>query len=151
MISTPFITAAYLAKLKKTGSVKNAYVIGGKSVISDDMMNKAATAVGVKKAKRVAGDNRYLTSIEVNKKFSSILTSKILCVSTGKDFPDALSGGVYAAKNKSVLILAAGDLNEGQKKYLESSKNISKIHIFGGKVAVPNDLAEKIAMAGLKI
>jgi putative cell wall-binding protein len=35
-------TAAYLAELKGYNCVKNAYVIGGDKVISDDMMNKAA-------------------------------------------------------------------------------------------------------------
>ncbi len=135
-------TAAYLAKLRKTGSVKNAYVIGGTGVISDDMASKAAKALGLKKAERVSGDNRFITCVEVNKKFAGVLTSSKLCVATGMDFPDALTGGVYAAKNKAPLFMIDGkakspELLDEQKTYLKA-KSADSITIFGGKGVVPD-------------
>ena len=135
-------TAAYLAQLKKKGCVKNAYVIGGTGVVSDDMMNKAAAAVGLEKAARIAGANRYATCTAVNDTFKSLLTGNQLCIATGMDFPDALSGGVYAAKNKSPLFLVNGkaaepNLNSEQKTYLKSKKP-STAAVFGGTGVVPN-------------
>ncbi|MCR5478263.1 MAG: leucine-rich repeat protein, partial [Ruminococcus sp.] len=91
-------TAAYIADLKKAGSVKNAYVIGGTGVISDDMMKKAGNALGVAPT-RLFGANRFETCIAVNEKFAGVLNGNMLCVATGMDFPDALAGGVYAAIN----------------------------------------------------
>ena len=142
-------TAAYLADLKKAGSVKNAYVIGGTSVISDDMATKAANALGLAKATRVAGADRFETCVAVNEKFADVLGGDMLCVATGMDFPDALAGGVYAANNNAPLFLINGklktsNLNDKQKAYLIEKKP-SSITAFGGTSVVPDDHIEDIA------
>lgn len=144
-------TAAYLAKLKKAGSVKNAYVIGETGVISDDMMKKAGNALGVAPT-RVFGANRFETCIAVNEKFAGVLNGKMLCVATGMDFPDALAGGVYAAINKAPLFLVNGKLNtpkltDDQKAFLKT-KAASKITVFGGTGAVSDEFVKLIANAG---
>ena len=145
-------TAKYLAKLKKAGSVKNAYVIGGTGVISDDMMKKAGNALGVAPT-RLFGANRFETCIAVNEKFAGVLNGKMLCVATGMDFPDALAGGVYAAINKAPLFLVNGKLNtpkltDDQKAYLKT-KAASKITVFGGTGAVSDEFVKLIANAGV--
>ena len=143
-------TANYLKSVK--GKVKNAYIIGGDGVISDAMMNKVATALGLtvnKTVVRVAGKNRYETCVNVNKKFKSVLSSNSICVAKGLDFPDALAGGVYAAKNGQALFLADGKkLQDFQSTYLKS-KNASKLTIFGGLGAVPDSLVKLIAEASV--
>ena len=140
-------TAAYLAKLKKKGCVKNAYVIGGEGVISNDMMNKAAAAVGLEKATRVAGQNRYETCVEVNTKFADLLTGPGICVAKGLDFPDALAGGVYAAINREPLFLADSyKLQECQTNYLKEKK-ATRISVFGGIGAVPDNVVKVIEKA----
>jgi putative cell wall-binding protein len=141
-------TAKYLAQLKEKNCVKNAYVIGGDGVISDDMMNKAANALGLEKATRVSGANRYATCVEVNKEFADVLTGDKLCVATGMDFPDALAGGVYAAKNKAPLFLINGkaakpNLNKEQTDYL-AEKGAGSIAIFGGSGVVSDEHIEDI-------
>lgn len=135
-------TAAYLAKLKKTGSVKNAYVIGGSGVISDDMMKKAGKALGVTPT-RVFGKDRFATCVAVNEKFADVLDGDSICVATGMDFPDALAGGVYAAINKAPLFLVNGKLKtpkltDEQKAYLKA-KSAAKITAFGGVGVVPDN------------
>ena len=143
-------TAAYLKSVK--GKVKNAYIIGGNGVISNAMMKNVATALGLtvnKTVIRVAGKNRYETCVAVNKKFKSTLSSDGICVAKGLDFPDALAGGVYAAKNKQALFLADGKkLQDVQGSYLKG-KNASKITVFGGVGAVPDDLVKLIAEASV--
>ncbi len=135
-------TADYLAKLKKAGSVKNAYVIGGEGVISKDMLNKAGKALGVTPT-RVAGKNRYATCTEVNNKFKDVLTGSSVCVAKGLDFPDALAGGVFAAANKAPLFLADNTLKDEQKTYLKGKK-ADTFYVFGGTGAVPDKLVSEI-------
>ena len=140
-------TAAYLRSIK--GSVKNAYVIGGEGVISNDMATKAAKALGLSKATRVAGADRFATCVAVNEKFADVLDGDMLCVATGMDFPDALAGGVYAAINKAPLFLINGNsktpnLNDAQKAYLKG-KNAANITAFGGEGVVPDNHIADIA------
>ncbi len=143
-------TANYLKSVK--GKVKNAYIIGGDGVISNAMMRNVATALGLKSGKtvvRVAGKNRYETCVAVNKKFKNVVSSDGICVAKGLDFPDALAGGVYAAKTKQALFLADGKkLQDVQGTYLKG-KNASKITVFGGTGAVPDDLVKLIAKASV--
>ena len=143
-------TANYLKSVK--GKVKNAYIIGGDGVISGAMMKNVATALGLtvnKTVVRVAGKNRYETCVNVNNKFKSVLNSNSICVAKGLDFPDALAGGVYAAKNGQALFLADGKkLQDCQNTYLKS-KNASKLTIFGGVGAVPDNLVKLIAEASV--
>ena len=136
-------TAAYLEKVK--GKVKKAYVIGGDGVISDDMMNKAGDALGITPT-RLAGKNRYETCVEVNKAFDDIFESDELCIATGKDFPDALAGGVFAARKKAPLLLAAGQISETQSALLKAKAPMT-LDIFGGIGAVSDAVVEKISKA----
>ena len=143
-------TADYLKSVK--GKVKNAYIIGGDGVISNAMMKNVANALGLtvnKTVVRVAGVNRYETCVAVNNKFKSVLTGDGICVAKGLDFPDALAGGVYAAATKQALFLADGKkLQDYQNTYLKG-KNASKITVFGGTGAVPDELVKLIAKASV--
>ena len=143
-------TANYLKSVK--GKVKNAYIIGGDGVISDAMMKNVAKALGLtvnKTVQRLWGANRYETCVAVNNKFAGLLTGKGICVAKGLDFPDALAGGVYAAKTKQALFLADGKkLQDVQINYLKS-KNAGKLTVFGGTGAVPDDLVKLTAKASV--
>ena len=73
----------------------------------------------------------------------------MICVATGMDFPDALAGGVFAAKNKAPLLLINGkaktlSLNDEQKAYLKT-KAAGKITAFGGTGVVPDEHITDIA------
>ena len=138
-------TQEYLTSVK--GKVKNAYVIGGEGVISNPMMHNAADALGLKAGEnmvRVAGNNRYLTNIEINKKFADVLTSNSICVATGKNFPDAMAGGVLAAQKGMPILLAADKLTTEQTAYLTASA-AKKIFVLGGTGAVSDELAQQAA------
>lgn len=141
-------TKAYLAKLKAASCVKNAYVIGGEGVISEKMLHTAADALGVMPT-RLSGSNRYETCTAVNNAFKSLLDGSMLCIATGCDFPDALSGGVYAALNRAPLFLEnsrqkALSLSQTQTALLKEKKPL-RITIFGGTGAVPDSHAQTIA------
>ena len=127
-------TAAYLKQLKSKGCVKNAYVIGGEGAISPDMLNKASNALGVK-AVRISGDNRYTTCIAINDAFSSLFVKGTACLATGANFPDALAGGVFAAKKIASLVLTSPTVSEPQYKYFEAHP-AKYVFVFGGAGAV---------------
>ena len=142
-------TKAYLENLKKKKCVKAAYVIGGSGVISDAMMNKTATALGLKSGttmKRISGSNRFETCLAVNNSFASLFTGKKICVSTGRNFPDALAGGVYAAENKAYMLLTDTALSKKQSDFLAKKKGCSFV-AFGGYGAVSDELMSKITKA----
>lgn len=133
-------SASFLAEIK--GKVENAYVIGGEGVISDDMMKKAAAAVGVDKPIRIAGANRYDTCIEINNYFIRDLYFTELCVATGNDFPDALAGLTYVTVSQYPMFLVNGKssqpyLTEKQKNLLRYLRSPSLI-VFGGTSVVPD-------------
>ena len=117
-----------------------------------DLMKNVAKTLGLTSGKtvvRVAGANRYETGAAVNNKFKSVLTGLGVCVAKGLDFPDALAGGVFAAKNKVPLFLADGSkLQDVQSSYLKS-KNPRYIYISGGTGAVSDDLIKVIAKASV--
>ena len=143
-------TSAYLASVK--GKVKNAYVIGGTGVISDAMMKKAGDALGVKPT-RVFGKNRFETCVAVNNNFKSVLNGDTICIATGLDFPDALAGGVFAAKNKTPLLLINGKaatltLSDKQQSYL-TTKAPKKLYVFGGTGVVPDSHVQTVAAASV--
>ena len=139
-------TATYLESIKS--NVKNAYVIGGSGVISDDMMKKAGKALGITPT-RAFGKDRFETCAAVNDTFKDVLNGDTICIATGMDFPDALAGGVFAALNKAPLFLVNGKaatltLSATQKSYLKS-KLPQKIYTFGGTGAVSNNHVQIVA------
>ncbi|MBQ9869721.1 MAG: leucine-rich repeat protein [Ruminococcus sp.] len=143
-------TAAYLAKLKKAGSVKNAYIIGGTGVITDNMLKKVGTALGVT-PKRLDGKDRYETCVAVNNEFKSLLSGKSTCVATGADYPDALAGGVFAAIQKAPLFLINGKaqtliLSDKQKAYLKTLTP-NMMYVLGGIGVVPDSHVKTVADA----
>ena len=143
-------TAAYLAKLKKAGSVKNAYIIGGTGVITDNMLKKVGTALGVT-PKRLDGKDRYETCVAVNNEFKSLLSGKSICVATGADYPDALAGGVFAAIQKAPLFLINGKaqtliLSDKQNAYLKTLTP-NMMYVLGGIGVVPDSHVKTVADA----
>ena len=85
--------------------------------------------------------------------FADYATDPSICIATGADFPDALAGGVFAAKNASPLFLINGkvktpSLSDKQTAYLKNKK-ANKITIFGGEGVVPDAHVGKVAMASV--
>ena len=132
-------TAAYLKTIK--GTNMDIYVIGGTAVIPDSAMTTLRSYSS--NVYRLAGANRYATCAAVNDRFYGKFTNNRVCVVTGKDFPDALTAGVYAAQTRSALILADQALVAETKQYL-LNKCPMLITAVGGTGAVPNNILSKM-------
>ncbi len=116
------------------------------------MMKKAENALGFK-PERIAGKDRFATCIAVNNRFKDVLKGDSVCVATGMDFPDALAGGVYAAKEAAPLFLvnsklASPKLTDEQKAYLKYKMSV-EVTAFGGAKAVADQYIIEISKYSL--
>lgn len=84
--------------------ISNAYIVGGTAAVSDNVRG-ALSSCGVSGIMRYFGSNRYMTALEVNNAFESVFPDRDLVFATGENYPDALAGGVYAAKKGVPLLL----------------------------------------------
>ncbi|UAL47033.1 cell wall-binding repeat-containing protein [Sutcliffiella horikoshii] len=122
-----------LEEYVKQHKVKKVTVVGGKSAVTEDAVKKLKAA-GVKNVSRVSGTNRYMTSVEVAKKFYP--ESVAVGIASGKMFPDALSGSNFASKNNMPIVLVNGHtmINE-LTGYLKEAK-VEHYYIYGGKNSI---------------
>lgn len=119
------------------------YIIGLNSAVSTEVENEAAKIAGLDKNNvvRIGGANRFETSLKTAKYFN--LSGSSVCIATGSDFPDALAGSVYAAKNNAVIMLTDSKLSEDETTYLKDKK-LSGVTIFGGEGAVNNSIEQNL-------
>ena len=141
-------TKAYLTKHKST--ITKAYVIGGKGAVSDDVKSQVDKTLGITSV-RIKGSTRYETCLAVLKysAFKSYVSGQAVCVTTGEKFPDALAGGILAAKTKAPVLLVGATLDSSQQSYLSSKKNdltgaTNFLYILGGKSSVPEAIKGSI-------
>lgn len=125
-----------------------AYIIGGTSAISDDIIEEIKPYFN--QWGRYGGNNRYDTNTRINSAFRTMFTGKDIYLATGKDFPDALTGGVLAAKNGSPIAMADTVLTAKQTEYFKelgiTEAKGNTLHILGGAAAVSNATAKAVLL-----
>lgn len=116
-----------------------AYIIGGSGAIGDDIFEEVKPYFN--ESGRYGGSNRYETNTRINTAFNTFFKGKDIYLATGKNFPDALAGGVLAAQNGSPLMLADGEVSTKQVEYLKTFgvtlEKGNKMIAFGGEAVVP--------------
>jgi putative cell wall-binding protein len=119
------------------------YIIGGEGVIIATVESQVTQITSLDKTKiiRIAGEDRYATSLAVAKYFD--LSGQSVCVATGNNFPDALAGSVYAANHNAPIILADGSLSDQILNYLKVKK-LTGASIFGGEAVVSKDIEQQL-------
>lgn len=96
----PYSVANELKRLE----AKEVIIVGGEEAISNKVANKLKENYTVD---RIAGDNKYETSIQVSKRVNENKKLKAILVN-GNKFPDALSASALAAKISNTIILTNG-------------------------------------------
>lgn len=119
----PIITAFIKGK-----SIPVSYIVGGTGVLG------TGVASSVPNSKRLGGDNRYLTNQIISRQFAGDLNFDTVCLATGKNFPDALSGSALAAKNCSPIFLTDNVSSDVIGSIIKN--NIKNVSILGGTGAV---------------
>jgi putative cell wall-binding protein len=141
--------AAVQSEIEALGA-KQVIVLGGKSVVSDSIMNRMAAAAGDSSPERLSGGTRYETAqaiYEYGKKNNLWKGDPIIV--TGSNYVDALSISAYAAAKCAPILLASGDasgktaakINNVIENVLTADyKNNERVIIVGGTSAVDSSI-----------
>lgn len=127
----------YIANIQPT----TVYVVGGTGVLSTNIEAQIKKLNGNINIVRLAGNDRYETSMKIAEYFS--LKTTTITVASGTNFPDALSGSVLAArKNSSVLLVDNNDIS--RQKDLLNKQNIMNVIVLGGEGVISGSTANSL-------
>lgn len=99
-------------------------------------------------SKRLGGLNRFETSLEIAKEYSSAPLDSVILTSAF-DFPDALSGSVLAYKNNAPILLVEKTDNAATFNYIKNNlKATGKIYVLGGETVVPESVVNTLKTMG---
>ncbi|MDD7794982.1 cell wall-binding repeat-containing protein [Clostridium sp. 'White wine YQ'] len=117
--------------------IQNVIIPGGIGVVSASTENELKS-LGIN-VQRISGDNRYLTNLNIVKTFASSFSNDVM-LATGEDFPDALTGGVLAAKTKRpILLVTKTEIERSVQDYLDEKPSFN-MSILGGTGVIPDDI-----------
>lgn len=124
--------------------VKNVFIIGSEGAISKDVENKIKSlSISVE---RIGGNDRIETSINIAKKLG--VNFKEVFVTTGWNYPDALSISSIAAIKNAPIILTSPDKPSNIVIDYLSYDELEKVYVIGGDKVVSNkalpNLLEKV-------
>jgi len=131
----PEATASYLAGR----DVDEVVVVGGTSAVAEAVATRAAELTGGE-VRRLAGADRYATAATLNTWAAGELPDhdpRRLVVAQGRNFPDALAGGPYAAARSDLLMIVPPDDVEASAAavaYLEGlAPTLERVVLLGGR------------------
>jgi putative cell wall-binding protein len=113
-------------------------VVGGPAAIPDSFVSSLAS-LSPNGVRRLAGDDRFLTSVAINNDaFPSASTAYL---ATGVEFPDALAGAAGAGATSSPLYVSHTNCIPGAVKSSIIAKGASNVVLLGGPVALSLNVA----------
>lgn len=114
---------------------KNVFIVGGTAVISEQIENVLKNK-GLKVIRK-QGKNRYETSIEVAKEMG---TSNGAAITSGENFPDALSiASIAASKLMPIILTVPNKLPDSTRQFINEN-NSSKYYVIGGTGSVDDSV-----------
>lgn len=120
----------------KASKVKDVLIVGGTNSISASVEGQLrALNLSIT---RVAGNNRYDTSAQIAQKFFGQAVKSV--IANGQNFPDALAGGVYAAKISGPVLLTDGHQLEAELKTYIEQKSLTEFACLGGNSSISESL-----------
>ncbi|CCL32480.1 hypothetical protein BN174_4370001 [Clostridioides difficile E15] len=129
-------------EIKRLG-VEKVYIIGGENMIDKNVENQL-TEMNIS-IERVAGNDRFETSLKIAKQVKNNTDSKDVFVVNGENgLADAVSVGAIASQSKSPIILSDGNnIPEG----LDIIEQSNKAYLIGGANTISNNLEDQIPNA----
>ncbi|MGM0843745.1 MAG: SpoIID/LytB domain-containing protein [Bacillota bacterium] len=124
--------------------VQKVTIIGGVSAVSSEVENEISSLAGTGNVDRIAGDNRYETSIEIVKSLD--IDPRNLFFARGEEFIDALPGSVLAAAMEAPIILTGKDtVPDSVEQYINTTYSyIPVVHFLGGESAISKETRNRI-------
>ncbi len=136
----PAPTAAELSRLKPGRIV----ILGGTSVVSDAVRH-AVDRYTTGSVTRLAGANRYATSVQISR--SAYGSSDSVFVATGEKFPDGLAGGPVAALLPGPLLLVSPTQLPSVVKSELQRLGPDRVFVLGGTGVVSGNVVKAIDAA----
>jgi putative cell wall-binding protein len=126
---------------------KNVVMVGGTSVLSQDVHGRLGTLLGSANVTRLSGDDRFATNLDIyayGKDHGR--WGRVAVIANGANFPDALSISPYAAQGWNPLFLTtqSGALGEDTLSALTAG-DFDQVVIVGGTSVVPSSTEEALA------
>lgn len=126
-------------------------VVGGTAAVSAAVEDEAAEAAGGAATDRLAGANRYATSLAVAEAARAQgLDAAAVWLATGHAFPDALAAGPAAARAGAPVVLLDGAAVDGapetQTWLREHADALDEGVVLGGKAAVAETVRERVSL-----
>jgi len=117
------------------------------TTISLSIVAQFLTSVNALDIKRIAGMNRYQTSVEISK--MNYKSSKKVILASGKVFADALAGGQLSiALDAPILLTPSNKLDASVKKEV-SRLSAKEVIILGGSGSVSNDIEKELGIKNI--
>lgn len=147
LLTKPTALPAVTENYVRAESFDSQMVAGGTSAVSDSVAARlaaAATATSV----RQGGSTRYVTSAMVasygvNKGWAEW---RMVGIATGKNFPDALTGGVAMGKHRGVLMVTTPDTLHAdvRQQFVTNKSKIFGVRLFGGTAALSTNVEQQV-------
>ncbi|WP_066172551.1 DUF5050 domain-containing protein [Bacillus marinisedimentorum] len=148
LVNEDRIPQSTLDEIKRLGP-KNIYLLGGTSVINDNVFNELK-GKGYQVI-RVAGSSRYNTAMEIGKELRKINSQDTAVLVYGDNYPDALGvGGISSEKGWPILFTESDTLHNATKKALDNW-GIKKVFIVGGTAVIKGAVAQEIKDMGISV
>lgn len=130
-------TSSELARL----NVKNVFIIGGKSVVSQSIQD-ALKAKGIK-VTRLGGADRYETALQVAKKLGK---SGEVALVNGSNFRDGMSiASIAAMKGMPIILIGENYMPPSVKKYLGNTTKMDQIYVIGDKNTISDNVIKGLS------
>ncbi|MCR4668813.1 MAG: cell wall-binding repeat-containing protein [Clostridia bacterium] len=129
------------------GSMKGTSftIIGGPGAVSEKVEKQLKDRMGAENVGRIAGDNRYQTSVKVASQFFADKQRFYITLAYGRNFPDGLAGGplCLALRPGAPLILA------DNTHYLDAENAAAEVgarfaFVLGGETLISDEVADRI-------
>jgi putative cell wall-binding protein len=116
-----------------SNNITQSYVIGGQALISDKVRKQLPNST------RIYGNNRYETNVDIINTFSDELDITNVFMTTGENFPDALSCSSFAGSKAAPIILVNPNEKEVTRDLFKSINSFTKnVFVLGGESVVPS-------------
>lgn len=118
------------------------YLIGGTGIIKSDFHDKLKL-MGFSAITQIGGKDRYETSLLIAKRLGSNQGTPVI-ITTGLDFPNALTISSFAAYNQwPMLLVDSTELSESMKEYI-TTIDPSEIYIAGTTTEVKTSIENQL-------
>jgi putative cell wall-binding protein len=145
LVSRTGIPSAIRAELTRLDP-ERIVVLGGEPTISSSVVESLAELAEVH---RIAGADRYETSIETAR-FAFPTGAAVVYLSTGKNFPDALSAGPAAMRQGGTVIIVDGSSAHADPQLLAVLEELepTKLYVIGDSLAVSDAFKQSLVASG---